>query len=244
MQKLCSELRTDGGTQLRCETDEETVDEYEEDIKAGCTFPPVVAFWDGLYLWLAGGFHRLAAHIKAGCKYIEVEIREGTLRDAILFAASDNQKHGLRRKRKDKRKAVLTLLQDAEWGMWSANRIAKACGVSHTLVDTVKWELSCSNCKIDSGTVRARRGDSDYDMRPPKRKPKLSDLSPDEQVAAINADEYPSLLANARDEAEGYLVESITAMRPFPELAQVLETVDGARQTLVDLGAEDEGDGE
>lgn len=238
MQKLCSELRTDGGTQLRCGTDEETVDEYAEDIEAGCAFPPVIAFWDGEYLWLAGGFHRLAAHIKAGCKCIEVEIREGTLRDAILFAAGDNRKHGLKRKRMDKRKAVMTLLQDPEWGKWSASRVAETCGVSRSLVDTVKWELSCSKSMIDSDRVKATRNGTTYTM---KRKPRLSDLSPDEQIEAINADEYPSLLANASDEAEGYLVEAITAMRGFGELTPALEAADSARQMLVDLDEASDG---
>lgn len=242
VQLAIAAIRTDGGTQLREATDQSHMEDLAEALDAGCLLPPVVVFWDRVYNWLAGGHHRFGAHILRGHKTILADVREGTLRDAILFAASDNQKHGLKRTNQDKRKAVLTLLQDEEWGKWSANQIAKACGVSHTLVDGVKWELSCSNCKIDLGAVNARRGNSTYQMNPPRRKSRLSELSPAEQIAAINADEYPSLLANVRDEAEEHLVEAITAMRGFAELAQVLEAVDAARQTLVDMGAEEEGE--
>lgn len=47
--------------------------------------------------------------------------------------------HGLRRSNEDKRRAVMTLLNDAEWVTWSDNAIAKACNVSpHTVADAKK----------------------------------------------------------------------------------------------------------
>ena len=61
------------------------------------TFPPVIVFREGDDYWLADGFHRVAARRQAGIRHIEAEIREGTKRDAVLYAAGANAHHGLRR---------------------------------------------------------------------------------------------------------------------------------------------------
>jgi hypothetical protein len=52
-----------------------------------------------------------------------------------------NQSHGLRRTNDDKRRAVMTLLNDEEWGGWSANEISKRCGVSQPFVSQIKSSL-------------------------------------------------------------------------------------------------------
>jgi hypothetical protein len=57
------------------------------------------------------------------------EIRQGSLRDAILFACGANAVHGLRRTNKDKRRAVRTLLKDPEWSQWTDVEIARRCAV-------------------------------------------------------------------------------------------------------------------
>jgi site-specific DNA-methyltransferase (adenine-specific) len=65
---------------------------------------------------------------------IEVAIHEGTLREALLYSAGINQKHGVRRTNADKWRAVQILLADAEWSQWSDNAIAQHCGVDHKTV--------------------------------------------------------------------------------------------------------------
>ena len=48
----------------------------------------------------------------------------------VAFAVrhfADDDAHGLRRSNADKRRAVLTLLNNEEWAKWSAREIAKAC---------------------------------------------------------------------------------------------------------------------
>ncbi|MBY0523409.1 MAG: hypothetical protein K2R98_08415 [Gemmataceae bacterium] len=137
------DIRTDGGTQIREHLDPPTVEDYAEYRKAGIRLPPVVVFRDPQRTyWLGDGFHRVAAELTNGGLTIEADVREGTLRDAILHALGCNRKHGLRRTNGDKRKAVLTMLSDAEWSTWSNRRIAEQCAVSEHLVRLMRTDLA------------------------------------------------------------------------------------------------------
>jgi hypothetical protein len=100
----------------------------------GEAFPPVVVFHDGKDYWLADGFHRRDAAIGAGLLEIEAEVKQGTQRDAILYSVGANADHGLRRTNDDKRRSVIRLLEDEEWGKWSDREIAKRCNVNPHLV--------------------------------------------------------------------------------------------------------------
>lgn len=131
-------LRIDGGTQSRQEINQETVGEYAEQIGAGAEFPPVTAFFDGAEYWLADGFHRYFAHKKAGKASINVEQITGTQRDAVLHSCGVNALHGLRRTNADKRKAVMTLLDDLEWQDWANAEIARQCHVSPPFVASLR----------------------------------------------------------------------------------------------------------
>jgi hypothetical protein len=136
--KLC-DIRLDGGTQPRAEIDQNLADEYAENIEK---LPAVDVFHDGVNYWLVDGFHRYFAHQNAGKKEIPANIKIGTVRDAILFSVGVNACHGKRRTNEDKRKAVLTLLNDEEWGKWSSSKIADLCKVSHTFVDNIRNSLA------------------------------------------------------------------------------------------------------
>ena len=128
------QIRTDGGTQPRVAIDEQTVSEYAELYKNRVNLPPVTVFFDGTTYWLADGFHRFWASKSIECDYIQAVIHQGTQRDAILYSVGANADHGLRRTNEDKRKAVLTLLEDPKWSRWSDSEIAKRCGVDHKTV--------------------------------------------------------------------------------------------------------------
>lgn len=132
---LCLDfIRRDGGTQPRASLDPATVEAYAEAARAGAAFPPVIVFYDGTDHWLADGFHRVAAHEAAEFEEVHAEIRPGTRRDAVLYACGANATHGLRRSNEDKRRAVLLLLEDAEWSQWSDREIARRAHVGHPLV--------------------------------------------------------------------------------------------------------------
>jgi hypothetical protein len=135
------QIRTDGGTQPRAQIDWVVVSEYAADMEEGATFPPVVVFYDGSDYWLADGFHRVEAAKSLGLVEIAADIRQGTRRDAVLYSVGANTSHGLRRTNEDKRRAVLTLLNDEEWRGWSDNRIAQLCGVSQPFVSSMRSSL-------------------------------------------------------------------------------------------------------
>jgi DNA methylase/ParB-like nuclease domain len=155
-------VHTDGGTQIRTELNQFLIDDYAAAVQAGAVFPPVVVFSDGTDYWLADGFHRLEARRRAGFTEISADLREGTRRDAVLFAVGANVSHGLRRSNSDKRRAVLVLLEDEQWRCWSDREIARIAVVSHEFVRTLRARSSVNNCQIGERTVR--RGATTYSM--------------------------------------------------------------------------------
>jgi hypothetical protein len=90
---------------------------------------------------LADGFHRVAAAKLAGLQSIHCTVLVGGYREALLFACGANATHGARRTAADKRRAVETMLHDAEWCQWSNRRIAEQIGVDHKTVGTIRAQL-------------------------------------------------------------------------------------------------------
>lgn len=131
-------LVLDPKLQSRIEINEETVGEYADAMEQNDKFPPVLAYFDGIHYYLTDGYHRYHATRRVGKASIDCEIINGTLRDAILHSTAVNSKHGMRRSYADKRKAVMTLLEDFEWEQWSNIRIAEQCGVSNTFVASLR----------------------------------------------------------------------------------------------------------
>lgn len=138
--------------QQREDLNMECVEEYAEEIAKGTQFPPLVVFSDGESIFLADGRHRYEAYKLAGVESVTVIVIEGGLRDAILHAVGANTDHGLRRTNADKRKAVITLLQDEEWKCWSDGVIAEKCRVSQAFVSRLRNELTQNG--FESASVR------------------------------------------------------------------------------------------
>jgi hypothetical protein len=141
--------------QQRVSLNEECIKEYADEIANGAHFPPLVVFSDEEILYLADGIHRYAAYKLASVETVDVIVQEGGLRGAILHAVGANADHGLRRTNADKRKAVMTLLTDEEWGKWSDNEISKRCLVSQPFVSRVRAELTYNGYKWDSERLGA-----------------------------------------------------------------------------------------
>ncbi len=135
-------IRIDGGTQSRVEIDNDLVAEYAEAVKAKAKFPPMVVFHDGADYWLADGFHRWHAYNAAGKASVDVDVRDGSMRQAILFSLGANDEHGKRPTNADKRKSVSTMLNDKEWSAWSQQKIALTCKVSAGFVSKMVGELA------------------------------------------------------------------------------------------------------
>lgn len=149
-----SDIAVDAGCQSRAAIDPETVEEYAEVLRSGTELPPAVVFFDGTYHWLADGFHRREAHANAGIAAMRCEVRQGTRRDTILYSVGANATHGLRRKSEDKRRAVMTLLDDSEWSQWTDREISRRCAVSPPLVAACRRErLTARNYSDNSKRI-------------------------------------------------------------------------------------------
>lgn len=129
-----SKIRIDGNTQPRIAINNETIVAYSEVLDDGGKLPPVKLFFDGADYWLADGFHRYHAHKKSNHLTIEGCITNGTQRDAFIYSLGANHDHGLPRTIEDKRKSVLSALEDPEIKYLVSAEIAKICKVSHTFV--------------------------------------------------------------------------------------------------------------
>ncbi len=159
-------LRMDARTQARATTNQDVVEDYTEALLAGCMFPPIVVFIDpAKNYWPADGWHRIKAHVGAGRKTIDCDVRQGDERDAILHAVGANTNHGFRRSNEDKRRAVGMLLADVEWARWSGEKIADQCGVSPGLVSMIRRELTLHNTVMPRQPVLVERGGKTYEMK-------------------------------------------------------------------------------
>lgn len=133
-----SEIRIDGGTQMRSELDQGRVKQYAEMMRAGDIFDPVLTVYDGTTHWLVDGFHRYFASQECGFKDISVNYKPGSLEDAQDMALSMNSKHGLSRTNADKRKAVEAALAMERHAEKSDYAIAKLCDVSFPFVGAIR----------------------------------------------------------------------------------------------------------
>jgi len=141
MKVQLNKIRIDGDTQARIEINYGVVTEYAEKMRDGVQFPPVVTFFDGASYWLADGFHRYHGHKSNASKDIEVEVIEGTQRDAQLYSFGANDDHGLRRTVEEKKRVVLRMLDDFEWSELKDREIARICNVSHPFVGKLREGL-------------------------------------------------------------------------------------------------------
>ncbi len=171
-QVALSAIRLDGDTQSREELSETTIVDYCEALDGGAVFPPPVVFYDGSSHWLADGFHRVHAYLRAERKRIECDIRQGSQRDAKLFSAGANRDHGLPRTNADKRRSVEMLLRDEEWSKKSARWVAEQCCVGHVFVARLKNELFPENSSAPrAGKDGKTRKPRAANPKPPKPEP-------------------------------------------------------------------------
>ena len=133
-----SQIRIDGGTQMRVSINQDKVADYAECMIEGDKFPPIKATFDGTNYWMWAGFHRYFAAQKAKAETIEVDYKQGTMEDAQDLAYGDNFDHGLPRTKEDKRKSVKDALSKERHQDKSDRELGKLCRVSHTFVASIR----------------------------------------------------------------------------------------------------------
>jgi hypothetical protein len=235
------QIRTNGGTQSRVELNQETVAEYAQAFTAGASFPPVVVFFDGANYWLADGFHRYFGARDAGESALNAEIITGTQRDAVLYSLKANATHGLRRTNADKRKAVETLLKDAEWATWSDRKIAEVCGVGHPFVAAIrKPEVAVKQQENRAASAAKKKQEVESDSTPIEAAPQPAKQPPAEtpvnhelQEAAQAINELAAENDQLRDRV------AVAAMSGTDEeRAQAADTIAELREQVKTLEAE------
>lgn len=240
-----TQLKIELQTQSRVAINQDAVAEYADAMMDGEKFPPVTAFYDGKEYYLADGYHRYFAAKKAGLDEIDCDVKNGTLRDAVLFSVGVNSAHGLRRGNEDKRKAVMTILDDVEWAEWSDITIAKKCQVTGAFVGRVRKTLnleSTSRKYINQhGQVVAiettNRGRPAAETLPPE-------VMPIHDEDDIENDHHVQELADANVELaeENTLLKDRLAVAAFEatpeERVQLSETMEQLRATIKTQEAE------
>lgn len=138
-----SAITVDTEIQQRLTINQDLVSEYAETITDWQHTAPITVFrdTDGVH-WLADGFHRHGAAVKAELPEVHVEIRDGSKRDAIIHSLSANAKHGQRRNAADLQKAYETAVA------------LGICSASDT--EAVARLLACSMRRASDLTAQAR----------------------------------------------------------------------------------------
>lgn len=191
-----SQIRIDGGTQMRVSINQDKVAEYAEKMREDGKFPPIKAAFDGTVYWLYDGFHRYFAAQAAGATTIEVDYKPGTMEDAQDLALGANDDHGLPRSNEDKRKAVETAIAMERHADKSDREIGRLCNVSYKLVAVIRRpELKEQRAKSLAKTMANKLGkteESNNDVETsltPNADPKpvlTQDYGPDEQELKAN----------------------------------------------------------
>jgi len=224
-------LVMDERLQSRTEINENTVSEYAEAITAGADFPPVLVYFDGISYYLTDGYHRLLAHKRAEKVSIFCNVVQGTLRDAIFHSTGVNADHGMRRTYADKRKAVMTLLDDFEWEGMANGQIAKHCHVSSSFVsdlrkgigkdtsDTVKYKTSTGK------VMEKKKAPGRAPKEPELKGPEITPVQDDQNQEAID------MLLAENEELKARV--AVVAMEGTPEEKQAAtELINELREEL------------
>lgn len=160
----------DDRLQSRTEINEDSVADFAHDMETGDKFPPLTVHFDGINYYLTDGFHRYMAAKRLNRVSILCDVINGTFRDAQYYSTGANSKHGMRRTHADKRKAVMTILDDFEWGQKGDTEIALHCGVSHPFVKNLRESSGQKPEKIkyttSTGQVAERKATTNRKEKP------------------------------------------------------------------------------
>lgn len=144
--------------QPRAKLDMKRVRDFAELMSSGQRFPAVVVFELQQGLTLADGAHRLEALKIAGHEVVAVQVMQGTLREAALFAIQANAAHGQSLTRAEKKLAAERLLRDQEWSQWSDAEIGRHCGISARHIGRIRKANHPDNVMVKTRKCRSRFG--------------------------------------------------------------------------------------
>jgi hypothetical protein len=243
------DIKCDRSIQPRVTMDKSVVAEYAERLQAGDSLPAGEAFFDGEDTWLAAGFHRKAAHAKAGRKQMDCFVFEGTKADAQWHAIQSNRDHGLRRTNDDKVRAIKMAFAHPNGQDMSDRGIADLVGVSPTMAAKYRPK---SDSTANNGQSRPRVGRDGRKIKTAKigkkkvkttAKPaiKASDGATTQSVERAVAVATPTdLMKPAVKQVDAVVADDAAAARQVEQTADV----DGAAQDVETDAAAGEPSGE
>jgi hypothetical protein len=218
------EILVDPRCQARVELDADTVKEYADALERGDDLPPIDVFavqnGDRVERYVTDGIHRRAAHLALGRSFAVIrQVGYGTMEEAIWTAAAANTKHGLKRSRADKRRAVLLAL-DTGIGVEQSNAaLAAHVGVSDMLVAAVRAEWEAARAPTLPELPRERVGrDGKRRPAPPPRLPQVLEEEPAAEPEEPAEDTQPQVLEVPR-------VEKTRV--PMPRFGEALARTEG-----------------
>ena len=126
-------IEMDPAIQIRDSNHGETIERYMDSFDQ---LPPIDVFETPDGVFVADGFHRLAAAIRLGRLTIEVTVHQGTYNDAAEFAVTANVRNGDPLTRAERHRGIRRLKQ-IHGEEWSLDQIAEAMAVSRPTVSNV-----------------------------------------------------------------------------------------------------------
>lgn len=127
-------------------------------IEEGVDVPAVVLYQLGNELVLADGWHRFAAHQRAGKNKIRADIYEGDREDAIAHAGAANVGDKLGLTASEKVRFLRSLLRLPKYAKNSDRALARMVGTSPTTVAKYKREMQRGAEGVQNGQVNKNTG--------------------------------------------------------------------------------------
>jgi len=156
------QIKQSSELQPRASMHTDKIDEYTEAMRRGDAFPALTVFKVEREYYLVDGYHRFMAAQGAKIERVMADIIHGTMRDAILYSAGVNSKHGIQRTNEDKRRAVLILLRDKEWGQWNDTKISEVAHVSPEFVGKIRKSILPMSARCTSDRKKVERAGKVY----------------------------------------------------------------------------------
>lgn len=155
------QIKADHSVQSREKMSVPDQKDFTEAMLAGDEFPAITLYFDGRYYWLADGFHRVAAAMKARevdpkIASLKAVVHQGGKRDAMLFSAGANKKFSIKRTPEDINRAIRMVLRDKDGFMWPLSQIATHCGVAKATVRKVRNAFCIENDLVLPATIEVR----------------------------------------------------------------------------------------
>ena len=234
-----TKIRIDCGTQPRSRIDSELVSHYATLMKEGHDFVPVTVHFDGIEYYLSDGFHRYHAQRRNKKTKIEVNVINGTLRDAQYYSKGANH-HGKPMSNEDKRKNVLDILDDIEWGADSDSAIARHCNVSQPFVSKLRSANAPEKITYKSASgkdVTRTRAPTKLEVAKETVKPTEEEDNYDPQQEALDSlveenDKLRDQLAVGVSEDKDHTAKLIEELRQENKLLKIeVKTLKSSRDT-------------